>query len=222
MRRFFLFFGALCAAGLMSASGQNTIPRSTRPAEVPAPVPATPMSTGGKVVSMDTPLTAGDYVSISIAEDSDPLPWKTYVTSTGEVEINNLGSVKVSGGTAANASALIRNYLLKNYYHQATVEVKILLKATDTISPDKATIAGKVARPGPQYFNAANPLKLSEAVIMAGTTVYSDLKRVQLTRGGQNTYYNVEDITKGGRTELDVQLKNGDQVFVRERGWVIQ
>jgi protein involved in polysaccharide export with SLBB domain len=222
MRRFFLFLGALCAAGLTVASGQNVIPNNTRnPApESPSAPPTSDVAATGKVVSADSPLIPGDYVSIKIEEDWDEPDWKTVVTDTGEVEINVLGSVKVSDRTAAEAANIIRNYLLKDYYNQATVTVKIIKKAQGFVRPDKVTVAGKVGRPGPQYFNDANPLKLSEAVIIAGTSVYSDLKHVQLTRGGQNVIYNVEDITKNGRTELDVRLRNGDQIFVRERGWV--
>jgi protein involved in polysaccharide export with SLBB domain len=221
MCRFLLILGALGAAGLMSASGQNVIPKNTRPAAEATPVPAmADVAATGKVVSSDSRLIPGDYVSIQIKEDNQDA-WKTIVTDTGEVEISNLGSVKVAERTASDAASIIRSYLLKDYYHKATVEVKIIKKAQGFVRPDKVTVAGKVGRPGPQYFNDANPLKLSEAVIIAGTSVYSDLKRVQLTRGGQNMYYNVDDMTKGGKTDLDVQLRNGDQIFVRERGWVI-
>ncbi len=217
MRRFFQFLGALCAAGILSASAQNVIPGNKRPPEA-EPLPAAPAGemSSGKVIPADSPLVPGDFVSVQIVEDRQD-PWKTIVTDAGEIEISNLGSVKVAGGTAADAASLVRNYLLKDYYKKATVLVKIIRKSATTNRPDKATIAGKVGRPGPQYFNAANPLKLSEAVIVAGTTVYSDLRRVQLTRGGVNTIYNVEEITKGGRTDLDIPLKNGDQIFVRDK-----
>jgi protein involved in polysaccharide export with SLBB domain len=54
-------------------------------------------------------------------------------------------------------------------------------------------------------------------VIVAGVTAFSDLRRVQLTRGGQNTVYDVDAITKKGQTNLDVKLQSGDQIFVREK-----
>ena len=37
---------------------------------------------------------------------------------------------------------------------------------------------------------------------------------VQLTRDGKNTSHDVQAITKEGRTELDITLQNGDQVYV--------
>lgn len=206
----------------MPAPAQNTVGGNTARPSSPAPPPLpgiadTPAT--GVVVPRDSKLIPGDFVSVKILEDNEE-PWRTYVTDTGEVELNNLGSVAVNGRTADDAGAVIGVHLRAKYYHKATVEVKILKKAQGFVRPDKVTVAGKVQRAGPQYFNDANPLKLSEAVIVAGTTAFSDLKRVQLTRGGQNTMFDVEAITKKGQTNLDVRLQNGDQIFVRERGLV--
>ena len=89
------------------------------------------------------------------------------------------------------------------------------------IRPFKVVVAGKVGRPGPQYFTNAGPLSLSEAVVVAGTNLYSDLSKVRLTRAGKSTDYNVEQISKG-KTELDVTLQDGDQVYVPARTWIIR
>jgi len=220
MRQFFLLLGLL-AVGLMPAFGQNTIPGNNRTsAPEAAPVPSVvPLGGSGKVISADSQLVPMDAVSIRIVDDNEP-PWKTIVTDSGMVELGNLGNVKVSGMTANGAASAIRNYLLKDYYKKVTVEVVITQKALSAQRPDKVTVAGKVGRPGPQYFNAANPLTLSEAVIMANTSVYSNLKNVQLTRGGVKQTINVEGITKGGQTNMDIQLRDGDQVYVFEKGIV--
>jgi protein involved in polysaccharide export with SLBB domain len=173
------------------------------------------------MVSRDTKLTAGDEITIQIKEDRDP-PLRTAVTDTGEVELNGLGRVYVAGKTSSEAEALIAGYLKQKYYHQATVEVGIQRKAVGTVRPYKAVIAGKVGRPGPQYFTGANPLKLTEAVIVAGTNLYSELRKVRLTRGGRSADHNVELIMKEGRTDLDVPLQDGDQIFVPAKGIVFQ
>jgi protein involved in polysaccharide export with SLBB domain len=171
------------------------------------------------MVSRDTKLTAGDEITITVREDRDP-PLRTAVTDTGEIELNGLGRVYVAGKTTAEAQSAIESYLKQKYYHRATVEVGVLRKAMGTVRPYKAVIAGKVGRPGPQYFTAANPLKLTEAVIVAGTNLYSDLRKVRLTRGGRSAEHNVETIMKEGRTDLDVVLQDGDQVFIPARGIV--
>lgn len=171
------------------------------------------------MVSRDTKLTAGDEITIQIKEDRDP-PLRTLVTDTGEVELNGLGRVYIAGKTSMEAQSAIESYLKQKYYHQATVEVGVLRKAVGTVRPYKAVIAGKVSRPGPQYFTGANPLKLTEAVIVAGTNLYSEQRKVRLTRGGKSTEHNVDAIMKEGRTELDVVLQDGDTIFIPAKGIV--
>jgi protein involved in polysaccharide export with SLBB domain len=213
-------FGAIVALlSQPTASAQNVIPgngaraSSAIPAAVPLPG-AGEMAATGVVVPHDSKLIPGDEVSIKIEEDRD-VPWKTIVTDTGEVEVmGNLGSVSVSGKTAAEAEAVIGSYLRQRFYNKATVSFKILRKAIGAVRPFKVNVNGKVQRNGPQYFTGANPLKLSEAVMVAGTSIYSNLKRVQLTRDGKNTTHDVQAITKEGRTELDITLQNGDQIYV--------
>ncbi len=182
------------------------------PAETALASSAMPLS-GGMTVSRDTKLTAGDQITILIKEDHDPA-LLTVVTDTGEVELNGLGRVFISGKTSMEAEVLIANYLKQKYYHQATVEVGVRFKAKDTIRPYKVVVTGKVGRPGPYFFTEANPLKLTEAVMVAGTGVYSDLRKIRLSRGGRTTDHDVKSITKDGRTDLDVPLKDGDQIYV--------
>ena len=218
MRSCLFALGAIAAIfSQPTASAQNVIPnhgaRATAPVALPsgssAEMPAT-----GVVVPRDSKLIPGDEVSIKIEEDRD-LPWKTVVTDTGEVEVmGNLGSVSVSGRTAADAEVVIGAYLRQRFYNKATVSFKILRKAMGAVRPFKVNVNGKVQRNGPQYFTGANPLRLSEAVMVAGTSIYTDLKKVQLTRAGKNTTHNVQAITKEGRTDLDVVLQDGDQIYV--------
>ena len=195
----------------------------TRPAGTDAEIPTAPASipnAGGMTVSRDSKLTAGDQISLKIVEDHDP-ELLTMVTDTGEVEVNGLGRVMVSGRTTNEAQAIIASYLRQKYYHQATVQVAIVRKAVGMIRPFKVVVAGKVGRPGPQYFTNAGPLTLSEAVVVAGTNLYSDISKVRLTRGGKSTDYNVEQISKG-KTDLDVRLQDGDQIYIPSRNWIIR
>lgn len=224
-----LILGALAGAFFLHptfSSAQADFPGagSARSAARPAAAPFSETSaqpqgipgSSGKTVPRDTKLTAGDEITVSILEDRD-LPLRTAVTDTGEVELNGLGRVFIAGRTSMEAQSVIEAYLKQRYYHRATVEVGITRKAQGQVRPDKSIVAGKVGRPGPQYFNGANPLKLSEAVIVAGTSIYSNLSKVRLTRGGQSTEYDVNAIIKG-ETERDVVLKDGDQIFVPPRG----
>jgi protein involved in polysaccharide export with SLBB domain len=188
----------------------------SRPAEAPAEpaIPTAVPRVGGVTVPLNTKLTAGDTISVEIEEDHDPV-LTTIVTDTGEVELNGLGRVYVAGRTTTEAAALVATYLKQKYYHQATVKIGIRTKAIGAgARPFKVVVSGKVGRSGPQYFTATNPLKLTEAVIVAGTTLYSELRKIRLTRGGQTNEHNVELIMKEGRTDLDVSLQDGDVIYI--------
>ena len=224
MRSCLCLFGLIGALSLEPTAGaQNVIPNSSR-ATAPVATPIAPagpsgVNAVGVTISADSKLIPGDEVSILIEEDKEPA-WKTYVTDAGEVELNVLGSVKVAGKTSAGAAAEISGYLKNRYYHQATVRFQILKKAAGAVPFHKVIVDGKVGRAGRQPFTDAEPLSLSDAVTTAGTNIYSDLRRVKLTRGGQTTEHDVDAITKKGRTELDVRLRDGDRIYVPAKGIV--
>ncbi len=189
------------------------VPRTSEAPSESSSIPSAIPEANGVTVSRDTKLSAGDEITIWIKEDHDP-KLRTYVTDTGEVELNGLGRVLVSGKTSTEAETLIASFLKQRYYHQATVEVGVLRKVKGFIRPFKVVVTGKVGRQGPYYFTNANPLKLTEAVMVAGPGTYSDIKKVKLTRGGRSTEHDVKAMTKDGRTDLDVPLQDGDQIYV--------
>ena len=187
------------------------------PPEAPS-LPAAPQM-GGTIVPLNAKLSAGDLITIRIEEDHDPL-LNTAVTDTGEVEINGLGRVYISGRTTTEAAALVATYLKQKYYHQATVHIGITTKAPGVDNlPFKVNVTGKVNRPGSQYFRASAPLKLSEAVTAAGVGQWSKAEKVKLTRGGRSTEHDVKMMLKEGRPDLDVTLQNGDQIYVPAVTW---
>lgn len=183
-----------------------------------APPAAVSHSSGGIIVDRNTKLTAGDAVTIKIVEDRDPTPLSTVVSVTGEVELNGLGRVAVSGKSSSEAEALIASYLRQKCYHRATVEFALVSRIPGNVSRFKVQVTGKVARPGPVYFDEANPITLSEAVTAAMTTTYSKTDKIRLTRGGQTTEHDMRAIIKDGRTDLDVRLRDGDKIYVPEKG----
>ncbi len=183
------------------------------PPEAPA-LPAAIPHVGGVTVPLNSKLTAGDTITVEIKEDHDPA-LTTIVTDTGEVELNGLGRVYVAGRTSTEAAALVAAYLKQKYYHQATVEIGIKTKALGAgVRPFKVLVMGKVGRPGPQYFMDSAPLKLTEAVTVAGTGPYAETRKVKLTRGGRSTEHDVRAMIKDGRTDLDIPLQDGDQIYV--------
>jgi hypothetical protein len=77
-------------------------------------------------------------------------------------------------------------------------------------------VMGAVDRRGRQNFKETEGLTLSEAVKAAVPNIYSDLRRVKVTRG-DTIEYDVEKIIREGRKELDVKLSDGDRIYVETR-----
>jgi len=209
-----LFLAAAFFFVLVTASTAQSDLGTTRPPRGESRPAGLTRDAGG--VSRDGRLSAGDQVSIRILEDRDP-EFRTVISDKGEVEVNGLGRVYVAGKTLSEAEEAIAIHLKEHYYRQATVK----LGAIRMISCPRAfklVVRGKVERPGPQYFTTSRPLKLSEAVAVARSALNSDLRKVRLTRGSSITDHNVEAIIKEGRKDMDVELQDGDQVFVPEQG----
>jgi protein involved in polysaccharide export with SLBB domain len=220
MRSSLYFLGAL-GAGLTFAAAQNVIPNNSRPVPA-APVAPLPEARGAnRLVPQDSRLGPGDFVSVLIEEDKEK-PWELYVTDTGHVDLSRLGAVKVAGRTATEAASFVGIHLREKYYHKATVRFQIIRKAEGSLPALKVTVDGKISRPGRQSFNESDPITLSEAVTNAVYSMYSDVARVRLTRGGQTTTHDVGAIIKKGRSELDIRLQDGDRIYVPEKsGWIV-
>lgn len=202
-----------------NAPSGRAVSRPAAPAaDTFAPPAAAAHSSGGITVDRNTKLMAGDAVTIKILEDHDRTPLSTVVSVTGEVELNGLGRVAVNGKSSSEAEALIASYLRQKYYHRATVEFALVSRVPINVLRFKVQVTGKVARPGPVYFDEANPITLSEAVTSAITTAYSKTDKIRLTRGGQTTEHDMRAIIKEGRPDLDVRLRDGDKIYVPEKG----
>jgi protein involved in polysaccharide export with SLBB domain len=203
------FFVLVTASSAQSDLGTTRPPRGeSRPTGI--------ARDAGGVLRAGT-LSAGDEVFVRILEDREP-GFRTVISDKGEVEVNGLGRVYVAGKTLSEAQEAIAIYLKEHYYRHATVELGIVRKPPICLRPFKLVVTGKVERPGPQYFTTSSPLKLSEAVVIARSALNSDLRKVRLIRGPSTTDHNVEAIIKEGRKDMDVQLQDGDQVFVPEQG----
>jgi polysaccharide export outer membrane protein len=184
--------------------------------------PSAPVTrdTAGAAIAPDSKLIPGDEVLISIDEDREPGS-KMTITKSGEAELGILGSVKVIGKTPAEAASTIASYLKGRYYRAATVRVQILRKSAGPAVFYKVTVAGAVERPGRQFSPTLSGVTLSAAVTTTGPSIYSELRRVRLTRDGKTTEHDVERIITGGRKDLDVQLRDGDQIYVPKRPLVL-
>lgn len=230
----FLRFASIAVALLaltVTGKAQGLTPRAQAayptPGGYPGGIPATGMAQPGQgympqermaMVDPDKKLSAGDQVTVEIMEDREGgLP--RVVTATGDLDVPPLGRVKVSGRTASQAAAEIKQLLEKDYYYHATVRLNI-----DRVSPVQVRqgivyLSGEVRVIGPQELVAGEPLTLCNAILKAGGVgEWGNPKKVKLMRQKdgktQTTEVNYKAIIESGDVSKDPILQDGDRIFV--------
>jgi polysaccharide biosynthesis/export protein len=225
-RRAALFCALLVAVAPLGAQFPTNAPSSNTPGSssatdlvMPRPVPA------GFVVQLDDRhrIRPGDKLSFRVAEDREDAKPLT-VTDSGEVELPQpFGRFYAAGKTCRSLAQEIKVALERDYYKIATVVVG--LDAWNNVR-GKAYVSGQVSKPGPVNIPVDSPLKLSQAILLAGPpTQWAKLSSVKVVRqrrdGTQTMVINVEDILNKGRLERDIPLEPDDLVIVPERGVLI-
>ena len=169
-------------------------------------------------------LRPGDKVSFRVAEDGEE-PKLLPLTDSGEVELpNGFGRFLATGKTCRTLAQEIKVALEKDYYKRATVQIGL-----DTINNirGKVYVSGQVSKPGPVNVPVDAPLKLSQAILIAGPpTQWAKLSAVKVVRqngkDAQTKVVDVDAILNKGRPDNDMVLEPDDLVIVPERGVLIQ
>ena len=165
----------------------------------------------------------GDKLSFRVAEDREEaksLP----VTDSGEIELPSpFGRFIATGKTCKQLAREIKEALEKDYYKRATVHLG--LDAINNVR-GKAYVSGQVSKPGPVSIPVDAPLKLSQAILIAGPpTQWAKLTAVKVVRqNGRQTETMLVDadaILNKGKPEKDIVLEPDDLVIVPERGVLI-
>jgi polysaccharide export outer membrane protein len=169
-------------------------------------------------------LRPGDKVSFRVVEDGEE-PKLLPLTDSGEIELpNGFGRFVAAGKTCRSLAQEIKVALEKDYYKRAIVQIGL-----DTINNirGKVYVSGQVSKPGPVNVPVDAPLKLSQAILIAGPpTQWAKLVAVKVVRqsgkDAQTKLVDVDAILNKGRPENDVVLEPDDLVIVPERGVLIQ
>jgi len=163
----------------------------------------------------------GDKISFRVAEDREEAK-SLVVTDSGEVELPApFGRFTAAGKTCRILAQEIKGSLEKEYYKRATVHIGI--DAMNNVR-GKAYVSGQVAKPGPVSIPVDAPLKVSQAILIAGPpTQWAKLNTVKVVRqkgreGTQTIMVDVDAILNKGRIEKDIVVEPDDLVIVPERG----
>ena len=214
-------FGAALLATHFTGRGQEPVRR----AEAVSAASGTTATPAGPSVSLprttlvdpDKKLAVGDQVTVEIVEDRE-VPVSKIITATGDLEIAPLERVHVAGKTTKEAAAEIKRKLEAEYYHKATVRLSID-RVNQNATMGKIQIQGEVRQPGVLEIYAGDNLTLNEAILRAGGFLqFANPKKVQVTRRKRNQTQtfeiNVQEIQRNGAVERDIQLEDGDRIFV--------
>lgn len=229
-----LIFATLAA--VTTAEAQRPVPRAEAVSTSPAPGSGAGGTVSGNsnyspldraersftTIDPNKRLNVGDLVSVQILQDEEePVPRQ--VSPTGEIDVAGICRVRVNGKTTSEAEAAIKQKLEADYYHEASVRLSIE-RVNATASLRKVQVDGEVRAPGPIVSPTSEPLKLTEAIQLAGNfTEWAKRESVTLFRARngvtQKTKYNVKDIIRNGKIAEDPVLEDGDRILV-DRQWI--
>lgn len=160
-------------------------------------------------------LVPDDLIEIKVYQQPD-LETKARIDQDGTVTMPLLGAITLSGKTAEQARALIRDLLAKDYLVNPQVSVTVIEYAKRMF-----TILGEVQRPGSYEIPEGQPFTLLQAIALAGgyTRIGSPGKvLVQRTVRGQKKVYNLDagSMAKDENAQPFAILPN-DNITVGER-----
>ena len=176
-------------------------------------------------------ISAGDEVQLAIAEDE--IFSRDYIISKdGYINIPYMNKVYVNGLTTKEATNNIKNEFVKsNIFRPYNFSLSVLINRQGPIS---VAVSGEVFNEGIKNINKNKAIMksgdseftiyetdsdslnryLSNALKLAkGITPYADLSRIEITRNGQLTVYDITGLMTGTSAH-DVELVDGDMIFV--------
>lgn len=145
------------------------------------------------------------------------------VNANGVILMPLIGAVKCEGMTVVDLQDKIKE-AYKDYYIDPQVTVGFAyVENSGMKSPwGSVLLMGEIVRPGPVNMPSTRDLTVTRAVMLAGgATPVADKKNVRVTRrekdGSLKRFkVDIERIGKEGRSDLDIDLKPGDVVWVPE------
>jgi len=229
---------ALALAVAFSASAQEPSPLSVPTMEPVESLGATPADPVAQAEEVDLPeeeveendfyeIRVGDTLTVSVLEDPN-LTRTVFVRPDGRISLPIAGSVKVEGVTPENLETILAERYSRGFQITPTVTVSIRgiapLQGGQAQGPAPTTffMLGSVGRRGPVA--VPGEVTVLEALAIAGgPTPFAATDRIQIRRFDENgeeeiMLFDYERIEDGMPVENNVQIFEGDIIYVPERG----
>src|SRR6266566_5579292 len=158
-------------------------------------------------------LGGGDSVSITVFQNPD-LTTETRISERGTISFPLVGEISLAGLTPVGAEARIAERLIKGkFVLKPQVSVNVVRVRSRQVS-----VLGQVARPG-RYPLDDTSSNLTDILALAGgvTPAGDDYVTVMVTRNGKTARLeiNVPTMYRTGDLSRNLQLENGDTIFVQ-------
>jgi len=167
-------------------------------------------------------LEPGDVLSIEVLEDSS-LNRNVLVLPDGNITFPFAGSVRAEGRSVGQVQNALEEALAPNFATRPTVFASINQLAEPRGGDITVYIVGEVNSPGP-YEVESGITFLQSLALTGGFTPFAANKRVQLRRTDPGTgqeavfTFNLRAVGDGARISGNTTLRDGDVIFVPERG----
>ena len=189
-------------------------PRPTQPAPDQAKVEA-PRATPGidpNITGLPVEPTAYiigplDLLYIKVFRDTD-FTGQYMVRTDGKISLPLIGDEQAAGLTPVALAAQVKQALLE-YIIQPDVTVMVYHVNSKTYS-----VAGEVNHPG--RFPLLLPTRAFDAINEAGGFKdFANKSDITIIRGAQRLKFNYEDVRKGKKLDQNIELQNGDTIYIR-------
>lgn len=152
-----------------------------------------------------------------VVADEIQLETETKVSQEGTVSLPHLGSIKIAGLSVDAVRSQLYDLYNADFYVDPHVEVKVL-----PFNYRSVMVTGQVNAQGEVPIPPEKPLYLLEAITQAGgwkANDLADMKRVRITRTREDGTNEEKTVDATSITSRDVELTDGDLIFVPRRVW---
>jgi polysaccharide biosynthesis/export protein len=201
-----LFLFALVASAQAQEArpqpGQNAAERPQTPAEARAGLVVQPAAA---VDPNSYKIGAEDVLEIRVWRENE-LSGQVRVRPDGKVTLPLVGDVQATGMTP---SELQKKAV--EAFSQILNSPQVIVSVV-SVQSKKYYVSGQVERSGP--FPLVTPTTVLEAMSLAGFREWAKKGSIVIMRGNERLKFNYNQVIKGQRLEQNIQLKDGDHIYV--------
>jgi len=159
-----------------------------------------------------------DVLELTFWEVAEPVKYETTVRSDGCISYYFLDDIKVSGLTLRQVDQVLTERLRK-YIRNVRIDVAALKYESKSalLFGEINILQVQTEQSGPGRYPLSRKTRILDLIVTAGgTTKDSDLKNVELVRGGKRYSLNLYDAMFRGDMTHNVIIDDGDMVTVPE------